>query len=96
MSRGRATVASQPQFQIRWDDVDQVVRHVVTGMTEGESARAQRAQKPMLVYVYDGNDEDAQIAIEEDRAFQTEKVAVGARCSTASASTRRMPRGIAC
>jgi len=79
VARGRSSVTSQPQFQIRWDDVEQVAKDVVTGMTEEESAEAQRAARPMLVYIYDGNDEDAQLAVEDDRAFQTEKVAVGAR-----------------
>jgi hypothetical protein len=79
VSRGRTSVASQPQFQIRWNDVERVARDLVTGMTEEEAAQAQRAARPMLVYVYDADDEDAQIAIEEDRAFQADKVAIGAR-----------------
>lgn len=54
---------------------------VVTGMTEDQAAEASRAERPMLVYIYDDSkdEEDQRGAIETDRAFQNEKVAVGAR-----------------
>lgn len=49
-------------------------------MTEKEAASLSRADRPMLVYVYneDKND-DARFAIEEASAFLNDKVAVGAR-----------------
>ena len=59
-----------------------MARDVVTGMTEEQAEKAGRAERPMLVYIYDdGKDEDDQRgAIESDRAFtQDEKVAIGAR-----------------
>ncbi len=51
-------------------------------MTEAEAAKASRADRPMLVYVYrdsDKDSEDPRGAIESDRAFATDKVAIGAR-----------------
>jgi uncharacterized protein YeeX (DUF496 family) len=59
-----------------------VARAVVTGMTEEEAAKASRAERPLLVYIYDDSkdDDDQRAAIETDRAFtQNEKVAIGAR-----------------
>jgi hypothetical protein len=48
-------------------------------MTEEQSAQAERNARPMMVYVYDVNDEEAMTAMEEDRVFRDERVAVGAR-----------------
>jgi hypothetical protein len=59
--------------------VDRVSKDVVTGMTEEAAEQTMRNDKPMLVYVYDCDDEEARDAIEQERAFTTEKVAIGAR-----------------
>jgi len=59
--------------------VERVSRDIVTGMSEEDAAKASLHEKPMLVLVYDANDEEARYAIEEDRNFTNEKVAIGAR-----------------
>ena len=59
--------------------MERVSRDIVTGMTEEEAAKASLHEKPMMVLVYDANDEEARYAIEEDRNFTNEKVAIGAR-----------------
>jgi len=63
--------------------VTHVSRGIVTGMTEEEAARASRAEKPMLIYLYADDpdaEEDPRNAVETDKAFTgSEKVAVGAR-----------------
>lgn len=75
MARGKG-VTSNPAFQIRWRDVLSVARDLTTGMTEAEAAEAARAERPMVVFVYDPDSEDAD---DTDKAFQEERVAVGAR-----------------
>ncbi|MHC4973730.1 MAG: hypothetical protein ACYTG3_15500 [Planctomycetota bacterium] len=62
-----------------WRDVESVSRDIVTGMSEEAAAEASLHDKPMMVYVYDANDEEARYAIEQDRSFTNEKVAIGAR-----------------
>jgi len=79
VARGRTSISQQPQFKIAWRDVDTVAPDLVTGMTEEEAARASRTERPLMVYVYDAEDDGAQYALEEDAAFGDEKVAVGAR-----------------
>ena len=59
--------------------MERVSRDIVTGMSEEDAAEASRHDKPMMVLVYDANDEDARYAIEQDRNFTNEKVAIGAR-----------------
>ena len=59
--------------------MERVSRDIVTGMSEEEAAKASLHEKPMMVLVYDANDEEARYAIEEDRNFTNEKVAIGAR-----------------
>ncbi|HEX5137937.1 MAG TPA: hypothetical protein VFY93_13250 [Planctomycetota bacterium] len=75
MARGRA-ISSNPQFQIRWRDVSNVAQDVTTGMTEEESARAMRSERPLFVFI---TDPDATEGAEDDKAFTDERVAVGAR-----------------
>ena len=48
-------------------------------MTEEQAAEAARNARPMMVYVYDVNDEEAMTEVEESRVFSDERVAVGAR-----------------
>lgn len=48
-------------------------------MSEEDAAEASLHEKPIMVYVYDVNDEEGRYAIEKDRNFTTEKVAIGAR-----------------
>ncbi|MHC4135971.1 MAG: hypothetical protein ACYS0K_13410 [Planctomycetota bacterium] len=48
-------------------------------MSEEDAAKASLHEKPMMVLVYDANDEEARYAIEQDRNFTNEKVAIGAR-----------------
>lgn len=76
MARGKASISSNPQFQIRWRDVTSVSQEITTGMTEEQSAQAARAEKPLFVFVHDA---DATTGTEDDKAFQDERVAVGAR-----------------
>jgi hypothetical protein len=64
---------------VTWRDVERVSKDIVTGMTEEAAAEASLHDKPMLVLVYDANDEEARYAIEKDRNFTNEKVAIGAR-----------------
>jgi len=49
---------------------------ITTGMTEEESAKASRAERPLFVFIFDA---DATVGTEDDKAFQDEKIAVGAR-----------------
>lgn len=51
----------------------------MTGMSEEDSAEVSLHDKPMMVLVYDAEDEEARYAIEQDRNFTNEKVAIGAR-----------------
>ena len=76
MARGKASISSNPQFQIRWRDVTGVSQEITTGMTEAEAARASRAERPFLVFIHDP---DSEKAAEDDKAFEDERVAVGAR-----------------
>jgi len=75
VARGKG-VTSNPAFQVRWRDVMNVSRDLTTGMTEAEAAAAARAERPLVVFVHDPDSEDAD---ENDKAFQDERVAVGAR-----------------
>jgi hypothetical protein len=59
--------------------VESVSKDIVTGMSEEAAAEASLHDKPMMVYVYDVDDEEARYAIEQDRNFTNEKVAIGAR-----------------
>ncbi len=45
-------------------------------MTEEQSAKASRSERPLFVFIHDA---DATIGTEDDKAFQDERVAVGAR-----------------
>jgi hypothetical protein len=45
-------------------------------MTEEESAKASRSERPLFVFIHDA---DATDGTEDDKAFQDERVAVGAR-----------------
>ncbi|MCK6461864.1 MAG: hypothetical protein L6Q95_18445 [Planctomycetes bacterium] len=45
-------------------------------MTEEQSAKASRAERPLFVFIHDA---DATTGTEDDKAFQDERVAVGAR-----------------
>ncbi|MFI5401468.1 MAG: hypothetical protein ACHQ1G_00815 [Planctomycetota bacterium] len=45
-------------------------------MTEAEAARASRAERPLFVFIHDA---DATTGQEDDKAFQDERVAVGAK-----------------
>lgn len=76
MARGKASLTSNPQFQIRWRDATGVATEITTGMTEEESAKASRAEKPLFVFIHDA---DATVGTEDDKAFEDERVAVGAR-----------------
>lgn len=76
MARGKASISSNPQFQIRWRDVTSVSQEITTGMTEEQSAKASRAERPLFVFIHDA---DETIGTEDDKAFQDERVAVGAR-----------------
>lgn len=76
MARGKASVSSNPAFQIRWRDVTSVSQEITTGMTEEESAKASRAERPFLVFIHDPESEKA---TDDDKVFQDERVAVGAR-----------------
>jgi hypothetical protein len=76
VARGKASIASNPAFQIRWRDVTSVSQEITTGMTEEESKKASRAEKPLFVFIHDA---DATTGTEDDKAFQDERVAVGAR-----------------
>ncbi len=75
MARGKASISSNPQFQIRWRDVTNVSTEITTGMTEEEAARASRSERPLFVLIHDSGTTD----VEADKAFQDERVAVGAR-----------------
>ena len=75
MARGKG-ISSNPQFQIRWRDATEVSKEITTGMTEEESMRASRAERPLFVFIHDA---DATTGTEDDKAFQDERVAVGAR-----------------
>ena len=59
--------------------MERITKDIVTGMTEEEATKAKLHDKPMMIYVYDANDEEARDAIEDDRNFMKEKVAIGAR-----------------
>lgn len=59
--------------------MESVAKDIVTGMSEDAAAEASLHDKPMMVFVYDANDEEARYEIEKDRAFTNEKVAIGAR-----------------
>jgi len=48
-------------------------------MTEEEAQATTSADKPTLVFIYDGSDEDQRFVIEDHKAFAEHKVAVGAR-----------------
>ena len=49
-------------------------------MSEAEAEKTARAERPILVYVYEeGEEGNERFAIEQDRAFQDDKTAVGAR-----------------
>jgi len=78
-ARRSTNAATQPQFKVTWRDVESVSRDIVTGMSEEDAAEASLHDKPMMVLVYDVNDEEARYAIEKDRNFTNEKVAIGAR-----------------
>jgi hypothetical protein len=64
---------------VTWRDVERVSKDIVTGMSEEDAAEASLHDKPMMVYVYDANDEEGRYAVEKDRCFTNEKVAIGAR-----------------
>ena len=66
---------------MRWRDALRLSPVATTGETEAEAEDAARAERPMLVYIYaDGKaGRDPRFAIEEERALQDERVAVGAR-----------------
>jgi hypothetical protein len=74
MSRGAITVAALPQFRIVWRDVERVT----PAATTGAKAPAPR-EKPLLVYVHDGEDVDARYAVEELEALRDEGVVVAAQ-----------------
>jgi len=76
VARGRASTSSNPQFQIRWRDATSIAQDVTTGMTEEESAKTMRADKPLFVFI---SDPDADEGTEDDKAFTDERVSVGAR-----------------
>ena len=76
MARGKASISANPSFQIQWRDVTSVRQDITTGMTEEEAAKASRSEKPLLVFVHDPDSEKAE---EDEKAFQDERVAVGAR-----------------
>jgi hypothetical protein len=76
VARGKASVSSNPAFQIRWRDVTSVAQDITTGMSEDESAKASRAERPLFVFIHDP---DSEKAAEDDKVFQDERVAVGAR-----------------
>ena len=59
--------------------MESVAKDIVTGMSEEASAEASLHDKPMMVFVYDVNDEEARYDIEKHRTFTNEKVAIGAR-----------------
>ena len=67
-------------------------------MTEAQAKAISRADKPILVYVYnDEVDEDARFAIEEASAFVDDKVAIGARfftCVRIDAETAKNDRAL--
>ncbi|MHC4224301.1 MAG: hypothetical protein ACYSX0_17190 [Planctomycetota bacterium] len=62
-----------------WRDVERITKDIISGMTEEEATKAKLHDKPMMVYVYDANDEEERYAVEQDRNFTKEKVAIGAR-----------------
>jgi predicted mannosyl-3-phosphoglycerate phosphatase (HAD superfamily) len=76
VARGKASVSSNPAFQIRWRDVTSVTQEITTGMTEEDAAKASRSERPFMVFVHDP---DSEKAAEDDKAFQDDRVAVGAR-----------------
>lgn len=76
MARGKSSISSNPQFQIRWRDATEVSQEITTGMTEEESLKASRAERPLFVFIHDP---DATEGTEDDKAFEDERVAVGAR-----------------
>jgi hypothetical protein len=76
VARGRNSISSNPAFQIRWRDVTNVAQEITTGMTEEESTKASRSERPLFVFIHDA---DATTGTEDDKAFQDERVAVGAR-----------------
>jgi hypothetical protein len=76
VARGKASISANPAFQIKWRDVTSVSQEVTTGMSEEESAKASRSERPFLVFIHNP---DAEKADEDDKAFQDERVAVGAR-----------------
>jgi hypothetical protein len=76
VARGRNSISSNPAFQIRWRDVTTVGQDITTGMTEEQSARASRSERPLFVFIHDA---DATTGTEDDKAFQDERVSVGAR-----------------
>jgi hypothetical protein len=76
-----------------------VSEDVVSGMTEAEAAETMRAERPMIVYIYDGEaEEDLRFEIEECKAFFDDKVAIGARffdCIRIDAESAREDRALA-
>jgi predicted mannosyl-3-phosphoglycerate phosphatase (HAD superfamily) len=76
VARGKSSISSNPQFQIRWRDVTNVSQEITTGMTEAEAAKASRSERPLFVFIHNA---DATTGTEDDKAFQDERVAVGAR-----------------
>lgn len=59
--------------------MERVAEDIVTGMSEDAAAKASLHDKPMMVFVYDANDDEARYELESDRNFTNEKVAIGAR-----------------
>jgi len=69
-------------------------------MTEEQALETKRNDRPLMVYVYDGEDEDdeARFAAEDDKAFFDEKVVIGARffdCVRIDAASASSDRALA-
>jgi len=78
--RSTTSVLNRPEFRVKWRDVTQVSRDLITGMTEDEAKAISRHERPLMVFVYnDELDEESRFEIESASAFLDDKVAVGAR-----------------
>jgi hypothetical protein len=53
-----------------------VGQDITTGMTEEQAAKVSRADRPFFVFIHDA---DAEVGTEDDKAFQDERIAIGAR-----------------
>jgi len=90
---------NQPEFRVEWRDAIRISQDVISGMTEEQARETLLADRPMLVYIYDGEaEEDLRFEIESSKAFLDDKVAIGARffdCIRIDAESAREDRAIA-